>query len=428
MSAIASNPGVNPALPRSAVNAKLAGLLLALCVGFGVFLSGFVIREPAPYELFMAVVIAVWGLFALRISQVVAPLLALIMIFNLGGLIAMAQLGDLYETPLYLAISLFLGLTAVFIAAVVERRANLLHVVFKAWILAAFLTSFAGIIGYFNLVPGADIFTRYGRATGVFEDPNVFGPFLVLPAIWLVHVVLTGRPITVLAALPVLIVIFGGIFLSFSRGAWGLFSFCTLLLVIALAIQSGSGLFRLRLVIMGLVAFALLALGLFALLQIPEVSDLFSERAQLVQEYDSGRYGRFARFGIGIQMAMENPLGIGALEFGRLWGEDTHNIWLKALLDYSWFGFATFLILTVWTIAAGFKVLFRPRPWQPFLLCAYIVFVGHIALGTLIDIDHWRHFYLLIGLIWGCLGLEWRHQRQLVAGGYHTAIPVDRSA
>ena len=37
-----------------------------------------------------------------------------------------------------------------------------------------------GIVGYFDLLPGAhELLTRYGRATGPFKDPNVFGPFLV---------------------------------------------------------------------------------------------------------------------------------------------------------------------------------------------------------------------------------------------------------
>ncbi len=428
MSAVVPSPGVEAALPRAAVNAKLVSLVLAFSVGVGVFLSGFVIREPAPYELFMAVVIAVWGLFALRISRVVAPLLVLIVFFNIGGVIAMTQMSDLYETPLYLAVTLFLGLTSVFLAAVVEERPNLLNVAFNAWTLAAFLTSVAGITGYFGLVPGAEIFTRYGRATGVFEDPNVFGPFLVLPAIWLTYTVLTGRPATVLTALPILFVIVVGIFLSFSRGAWGLIAICGLMLVAALAIQIPERQFRLRLIVLGFSAFAVLAVGIFAILQIPDVQALFSERAQLVQEYDEGRYGRFARFGIGMQMAMENPLGIGALEFGRLWGEDTHNIWLKALLDYSWLGFASFAILTCWTMAAGFRILFRPRPWQPLLLCAYVVFAGHILLATIIDIDHWRHFYLLIGLVWGCVGLEWRYQRTMSMRGFVAVNPVDQRA
>ncbi len=399
-------------LPRAAVNAKIVSLLFALAVGVGVFLSGFVIREPAPYELFMALAISLWGLFAFRLSRAVAPLLALMVAFVTGGVIAMTQMGNLYETPLYLAVSLFLGLTSVFLAAVIERRPALINTAFNAWFLSALLTAIAGIIGYFGLLPGSEVFTRYGRAAGVFEDPNVFGPFLVLPALWLIHRLLSGSLRATIFALPPLLIISLGIFLSFSRGAWGLFAISTILLAGALAIQSRSNLFRLKLAVTGFCFIGFLALALIAVLQIPEVAELFSARAQLMQDYDSGQYGRFARFGIALGIAMESPLGMGALEFGRVWGEDTHNIWLKALLDYSWLGFASFLILTCWTFAAGFKILFRPRPWQPFLLCAYIVFTGHIALGSIIDIDHWRHFYILIGLIWGCLALEQSHQRQ----------------
>ncbi len=426
MSVVDTHSHTGVPLPRSAVNAKLAALTLTASVAIGVFLSGFVIREPAPYEIFMALVIGVWALVSMRLSRAVVPLLALISGFNLGGVIAMTQLGDLHETPLYLAVSFFLGLTSVFFAAVIERRPELLTIAFKAWVLSAVLTSMAGIAGYFGVVPGAEIFTRYGRAAGVFEDPNVFGPFLVLPAIWLVHRILTGGPATIAFAAPPLMIVALGIFLSFSRGAWGLFGVCVVLLVVALAVQSRSSLFRLRLVVASVSAVALLALGLLAILQIPDVAELFSSRAQLVQEYDAGRYGRFARFGIGVQTAMEHPLGIGALEFGRLWGEDTHNIWLKALLDYSWLGFACLLVLVFWTLAAGFKILFRPRPWQPLLLCAYIVFAGHIALGTVIDIDHWRHFYLLVGLVWGCLALEWQHQHLAATRLPKIANPVDR--
>jgi hypothetical protein len=38
-------------------------------VAFGVFLSGFVINEPAPYELFLVVLIAIWALFGLKLSR-----------------------------------------------------------------------------------------------------------------------------------------------------------------------------------------------------------------------------------------------------------------------------------------------------------------------------------------------------------------------
>jgi O-antigen ligase len=399
-------------LPRAAVNAKLIELITAAALSFGVFLSGLVLREPAPYEIYMAGLIAVWALFGLRISRGVAPLLTLLVLFNTGGLISLTQMTDLHETPLYLAVSFFLALTAVFYAAVLEARPDLFRLIFIAWVVAALVTAILGILGYFNAFPGAAMFTLYERAAGGFQDPNVFGPFLALPGIFLLHRLMTGRLARApLHALP-LIVISVGLFLSFSRGAWGLFALSAMFLVAALFLQSASGAFRLRIAIMSLVAVMLLVLVIMAALQIPAVADLFSVRAQLVQDYDGARLGRFARFAIGFPMAMEHPLGIGPLVFGTIFGEDTHNIWLKALFDYSWLGFAAYLLLIVWTLAAGFRILFRNRPWQPYFLCAYIVLAGHVALGTVIDTDHWRHFYMLLGMVWGGIALEKRREWQ----------------
>lgn len=399
-------------LPPAAINAKLIALIASGAIFLGVFLSGFVIHEPAPYDLYMTGLIAVWALFGLRISRAAMPLLTLLVVMNIGGLIAMTQMSDLMETPLYLSVSLFLAFTSVFFAAVTEARPDVYRLIFIAYVASAVLTSLAGIAGYFNLVPGGEIFTRYGRAAGVFQDPNVFGPFLALPGIYLLYLLLTG-PVSrmPLLAVPLLIVV-GGIFLSFSRGAWGLFAVAAVLLTGILFLRSRSGLFRLRIVVMTILAIALLVVGILVLLQIPGVADMLSNRAQLAQDYDSGRLGRFDRYAIGFQLALEKPLGIGPLVFGQIYGEDTHDIWLKMLMDYGWLGFVCYVTLTLWTVAAGFRLLLRDRPWQPYILCAYVVYIGHIGLGTFIDTDHWRHLYMLFGLIWGGIALEYRHQRQ----------------
>ena len=165
-----------------------------------------------------------------------------------------------------------------------------------------------------------------------------------------------------------------------------------------------------RVVVLSLLGLAAMIVAMLIALQFEQVRELFINRAQLVQEYDGARLGRFARQGLGFAMAMDHPFGIGILEFGKKFGEDPHNIWLKALTDYSWLGFAAYLCLMIWTLTAGLKILFRDRVWQPYLLCAYIVFVGHILIGTVIDTDHWRHFYLLLGIIWGCIAAEANHQ------------------
>jgi O-antigen ligase len=400
-------------VPHYAVNAKLIAMIVSGAVFFGVFLSGFVIDEPAPYDLYMSGLMAVWALFGLRISRGIAPLVALLILFDIGGLVAMTQMAELYQTPFYLAVSFFLSFTAIFYASVTESRPDLYPLIFAAWVTGAVVTALLGILGYFDAFPGAGIFTRYSRAMGAFQDPNVFGPFLALPAVYLLHRILAGPPRNLaLLTLPLLILVIG-IFLSFSRGAWGVLVASFALLTAALYLQSNSGRFRLKLTVMAIVAVAIVGFSVIAILQIPGMEEFFRSRAQLEQDYDSAHFGRFARYGYGVAMALQHPLGIGALNFGRIFGEDTHDIWLKALLDYSWLGFVAFTALVLWTLAAGFRILLRNRPWQPYLLCAYVVFVSHIGLGTIIDIDHWRHLYMLIGLIWGAIGLERRHQRAL---------------
>lgn len=143
------------ALPAEIVNAKLISIIGTAAVFFGVFLSGFVINEPAPYELLMAGLIGVAFICGLKIPASIAPLLMLLMLFVIGGMIAMTQMADIRDTPLYLAVSFFLSLTAVFFAAVLVARPDLFRVIFLAWTLAAMVTGLLGMLGYFGLTGGA---------------------------------------------------------------------------------------------------------------------------------------------------------------------------------------------------------------------------------------------------------------------------------
>lgn len=385
-------------------------------VAFGVFLSGFVMSEPAPYELLMVVQVAVWFLLGLRISRAVAPLLAFLLVFNVGGILSLTVMQDLGTGPMYLAVSTFLALTSVFYAAIIEDRHQRLRLIFQAWVAAAMITALLGILGYFHAFPGAEAFTLYDRAKGAFQDPNVFGPFLIAPALYLMHGLLTGK----LSAAPLrvigLLVIALGVFLSFSRAAWALFLFSAVALVFILLLKERTGAFRLKILLLSLTAVVLLVVAVVIALQFEQVSNLFLDRTTLVKEYDGGHLGRFARHRIGFLMMMEHPLGIGPMVFSNIFPEDEHNIWLKSLTTYGWLGFVSYVAMMAWTLATGFRFLLRDRPWQPYLMIAWIVIVGHVIIGNVIDTDHWRHFYLLLGIVWGCGALEWRHQRALRRG------------
>jgi O-antigen ligase len=396
-------------------NAPLATMRLvgSFGIAFGVFLSGFVISEPAPYELMMVAQVAVWFLLGLRISPLVAILLALLLTFNVGGFLSLTTMANLGEGPLYLAVSTFLALTSVFYAAVIEDRHERLLIIFRAWLAAAIITSLLGILGYFHALPGFEVFTLYDRAKGAFQDPNVFGPFLVPPALYLIYGLLSGKLMHAPLRVVGLLVLALGIFLSFSRAAWGLFLFSTVLLVFVMLLKERSSAFRLKILVLALAAAVLMVVALVIALQFEQVANLFSNRTRVVQSYDGGHLGRFARHRIGFLMAMEHPLGIGPMVFSTIFPEAEHNIWLKTLTTHGWLGFVVYLVMVCWTIAAGFRQLLRNRPWQPFLMIAWVAFVGHVLTGSVIDTDHWRHFFLLLGIIWGCMALERRWQRAM---------------
>ncbi|MBW8300816.1 MAG: O-antigen ligase family protein [Hydrogenophaga sp.] len=398
--------------PQIAVLMMLGSAMVAC----GVFLSGFVMSEPAPYELLMVVQIAVWFLLGLKISRAVAPLLAFLLTFNVGGILSLTVMKDLGTGPMYLAVSTFLALTSVFYAAIIEDRHQRLRLIFQAWVAAAIVTALLGILGYFHAFPGAEAFTLYDRAKGAFQDPNVFGPFLIAPALYLMHGLLTGKLSSAPLRVAGLLVIALGVFLSFSRAAWALFLFSAIALVFILLLKERTGAFRLKILLLSLAAVVLLVIAVVIALQFEQVRNLFLDRTTLVKDYDGGHLGRFARHRIGFLMMMENPLGIGPMVFSEIFPEDEHNIWLKSLTTYGWLGFLCYVAMMGWTLSIGFRFLLRDRPWQPYLMIAWIVIVGHVIIGNVIDTDHWRHFYLLLGIVWGCGALEWRHQRMLRRG------------
>lgn len=372
--------------------------------------GGFVIFEPAPYELIMVGLMGLFFLAGLKVTRTSLPLLLLMTLFSLGGVMGMFQLANPASSYVYIAVTFFLGLTAWFFALVVAADPYRLRIIMLGTIVGALITAFLGIAGYFNAIPGADMFLRYGRAKGAFQDPNVLAPFLILPTAWLWHGILTRSASTSVLRAAGLGVLLLAILLAFSRGGWGLLIFSLGGIYVLAFLHNRAPAFRMKLLAIAGLATVGLVLAMAIALQIPAIGDLFSSRAQLVQEYDGGNLGRFQRHWLGFMLAVEHPFGIGRSEFAKLYTEDPHNIWLKCLMVYGWLGFVSFVAITGLTIKRGFALLFLDRPWTPYLQVCWVVFIGHIIMAWVIDIDHWRHVFMLFGLLWGMFALEASHR------------------
>ncbi|POF28913.1 O-antigen ligase family protein [Roseibium marinum] len=376
------------------------------------FLSGFVIEEPAPYELYMALVTVVWLACGLKLRREFGPLIICLMLYIAGGMASIPMAREMGEAMMYIAISGFLAVTAIFYAAVLADDPDRFRIIQSGYTISAVLVAAIGIAGYFQLFPGAGYFTLYDRARGTFQDPNVFGPFLVLPTVLLLQRLLKDSVLKNLHLLVPLAILLLGVFLSFSRGAWGLLVAAVLTVYILALITEQKRQRRARLIFLGAAGILAVAALIAAALSIDSVAEMFSQRARLVQEYDGARLGRFARYSLGFQMVMEHPLGIGAMEFNKYFPEDEHNVYLKGFTTYGWLGGTIYILLALWTLIAMVPLLFKARPWTAFTQSIFAVFAGHLILSVFIDTDHWRHMYMLYGLAWGMIATDKMERRQ----------------
>jgi hypothetical protein len=84
------------------------------------------------------------------------------------------------------------------------------------------------------------------------------------------------------------------------------------------------------------------------------------------------------------------------------------------------------MILVVWTLWAAGRLLLKPRPWTGYLHCIFAVFLGQVMIHNVIDNDHWRHLFLIYGLLWGIVAADRFYRRDLrmaIASGSVPEIP-----
>ena len=187
---------------------------------------------------------------------------------------------------------------------------------------------------------------------------------------------------------------------------------------------------RSRIIVIALVAVALAAALVAVLLSFDSIAQLFKQRASFDQSYDEGRFGRFGRHVLGAEMALGLPFGIGPLQFNRFFPEDTHNSYLNAFMSGGWLSGVCYPALVFVTVLTGFRYVFIRVPWQRTYLAIFSAFLGTVGESFIIDTDHWRHFWLMLGVMWGMFvaAERWKTApeagRRASEGGVASVVPA----
>jgi hypothetical protein len=371
--------------------------------------GGVVFIEPAPYEFMVILAMVVFAAIGLSLRLAHLPLIFLLIAYDAGYLIGVLPVADLPDTVQWTAVSMFISITALFFAlALVDDTERRLDLMLRGYLAVAVIVSIFGIITYFL---GSETFMFAGRSRSTFKDPNVLGAFLVLPALLAVQKTMTGRArdFFVGAATSMILVI--QLLLAFSRGAWAAFAVAVVLMLGLSFLTSATGRERRRIVGVAMLGTVALAALLVVILSVPQVSELFQERASFTQEYDTGRFGRFGRHILGAELALDHPWGIGPLQFSKYFPEDPHNSFLDSFMAGGWLSGTAYLGLILVTLMVGLQHVFVRTPWRAAYIAVYAAYAAETGESYIIDVQHWRHYFLIIGVLWGLFAAAAAYRR-----------------
>ena len=368
--------------------------------------------EPSPYELVTLAAVILFFATGLRLRLAFMPLLLLLVLLNIGYSIGAIPFLDTSDVANWIATSWYMAVTVMFFAMVIaEDTAVRLDMLRRGLIAGGMVAAIAGIAGYFNLVPGGhDLLTLYERARGTFKDPNVLGAFLILPSLFVLQSVVSEPFAKSFRSGIALGIMALAILLAFSRAAWGGLAITAGFMLALMVLTSRSRAQRSRIIVMALVAVIVVVALIAVLLSFDSIGEMFRQRASFDQSYDEGRFGRFGRHILGADMALDLPFGIGPLQFHNYFPEDTHNSYLNAFMSGGWLAGICYPALVFVTVIMGFRHVFVRVPWQRAYLAIFSAFLGTVGESFVIDTDHWRHFWMMLGAMWGMFAAAQRYR------------------
>jgi hypothetical protein len=281
-----------------------------------------------------------------------------------------------------------IGLTSCYIA--LSWNESNYHRFLKVYVLAACIAALLGVSGFvFNI----EELLWDGRSKGLFDDPNMYGGFLI-PAILASLYILThgGNRLLYSGALLLLLV---GILFSFSRAASGSLTItASMFLLFA---------FRRNLVKAGLYFFVILCIlllaGTLAISLVDNFGDKLFDRLTVAKEYDSGHFGRYNRYLLSIPFILDHPLGMGIGQINRYFPEPIHNIFISSFLNYGWLAGAAWLLLIALSVRHAW-VNWRATG-HPLAILMFCCFLSQVLCAVLHQCEQWRSLWMFMGLHWG---------------------------
>jgi O-antigen ligase len=378
----------------------LAVLALALtshqaAAALGFALLGVVFVEPAPTDLVFFVVIAValvTGRFDVR--RLPAAAVGIIGAFLALNLVSAVEVVDVARALTFFATTLYVAVLGLWVAAWVTTRRRA-RIAAGGYLVAAVAAAALGLLALFLPVPGRELIVSEGRMAALFKDPNVFGPFVVPAALILVEEILSPRLFRLRRVLKgaLLLVLALGVLFSYSRGAWANLALGIVTVLFVLGLRRGGS----RKVMLALTLVLVAGALVVGTVAVSGSTDFLAERAR-IQSYDADRLGAWIA---GLEPAQRYPFGVGPGQFESIASISAHSTYVRVLAEQGLPGLIAIAALMTFTLVAALGNAVAGRDTFGIGSAALLgAWCGLLVNSFVIDTLHWRHLWVVAGLIW----------------------------
>jgi O-antigen ligase len=387
------------ALPLAAVAAAayfaLAAMRPAAALAIAFALLAVVTTDPAPPDLAFALVI-VGTLGIVPPPALPGFVLVPLVLLTTVTLASAMNAHDTARAIEFAGITVYLVVLAVWLTGVfrVERYAR---IALKAYLVAAALSGLLGVLALYVGFPGSSSLLWGGglRARGLFQDPNVYGPFLVPAAAIMLEAVARGsiRTRDGLLAACGFVAASAGVVVAYSRAGWLAYALAVTTVVVVQAFRRGGPRAAAR-------GTTLLGCGIAAaylMLSATGSLDFFNERSTL-QSYDAQRFDTQSS---AFDLMTTHVLGFGPGQTEVELAYATHSLYARAAYEQGLFGLALLVIVLLVTLWCALVVAARARTVFGIGTAALLgSWIGLIANSFFIDTLHWRHLWIFAAVIW----------------------------
>jgi len=378
----------------------IGGLLMrglrqpAALATLGFALLPLVRQEPAPVDLVLALLVVCVVLVApQRLS--VRPSVALASAsFAAVTVLSVNNASDLGRAGRYEATTLYLMATAIALSAIFWSSRAARNCI-AAYLIGASASAIAAVLALFLHYPGSHLLLYDPhRIMALFKDPNVFSGFLVPGIAIIVDELAHPRLLqwSFRTKLVILSALGAGLLFAFSRAAYLNGAIAVATVVGVHSLRRGGGRYAARVI----VAIGVVGIAAVGLLVATHSTQFLQSRSHL-QAYDQQR---FATQSEALHSATRPLFGFGPGQVEVNLPLASHSLYARVAYEQGIPGLLTLALLFGLTLVVAMRLASRPSRVGVGGAALLASWLGLLANSAFIDTLHWRHLWIIGGLIW----------------------------